>query len=409
MPAADLRGPALVVLPFAALSADRDDRFLAAGMTQEVIAQLRRFPDVRLFSTPASFAQDPAADTRELGRKFGIAYVVQGTVQSENDLLHVRAMLSDAETGEVLWNGSYDRPLSPVAVFTVQEQISSEISATLGQPYGVLPGIEAERAAGPSMSSYACVLRAYDYRRTFDEAEFVPTVACLEAAVARDPDYADAWAMLGWLHLDAGRFDIVPDRDTSYELALESASRANAIDPENVLALKALGSIYHYTGRFDESVAAMRKALALNPNDPDAMAQLGWRLAVRGNFTEGIPCLRRAIDRSISPPGWYFHFIAIDDYLRGDFAAMLADAERSAVDGSAMSLSFIAIAQGALGRKSEAKATLDELAAVWPGFLQDPEAAYRVHNPTEELLQTMLAGLRHAGWQPPSGPVGKVP
>ena len=227
--------------------------------------------------------------------------------------------------------------------------------------------------------------------------------------MARDPDYADAWAMLGWLHLDAGRFDIVPGgRDRAYELALENASRASAIDPENVLALKALGSIYHYTGRFDESVAAMRKALALNPNDPDTMAQLGWRLAVRGKFAEGIPYLRRAIDRTISPPGWYFHFIAIDDYLKGDFAAMLADAERSAVDGSAMSLSFIAIAQGALGREGEAKATLDELAAVWPDFLQDPEAAYRVHKPTEELLQTMLAGLRHAGWQPPSGPVGKV-
>ena len=80
----------------------------------------------------------------------------------------------------------------------------------------------------------------------------------------------------------------------------------------------------------------MRKALEINPNDPDAMAQLGWRLAVRGDFDEGIPYLRRAIDRTISPPGWYFHLIAVDDYLKGDYPAMLADAERSAVDGSAI-------------------------------------------------------------------------
>ena len=218
--------------------------------------------------------------------------------------------------------------------------------------------------------------------------------------MARDPDYADAWAMLAWLHLDAGRFGIVPDRAGEYAQALENASRANAIDPDNVLALKALGSVYHYVGRFDDSVAAMRKALALNPNDPDTMAQLGWRLAVRGNFAEGIPYLRQAIDRTISPPGWYFHFVAVDDYLKGDYAAMLTDAKRSAVDGSAMSLSFIAVAEGALGQQAEARATLDKLAADWPAFVADPEAAYRVHQPTEELLQTMLAGLRKAGWTP---------
>ncbi|HVL20558.1 MAG TPA: tetratricopeptide repeat protein, partial [Amaricoccus sp.] len=396
-PADEARGPSLVVLPFAVISPDDGDRLLAAGMTQEVIAQLMRVPAVRLFSAPASFAQDPSADARELGRRLGTSYVVQGTIRSEDALVHVRAMLTDAATGEVLWNGAYDRLLSPGDIFTVQEQIASEIATTLGQTYGVMASHETDRAPAPSISSYACVLRAQDYRRTFDEGQFAPTLACLQAAVARDPDYADAWAMLGWLHLDAGRFDIVPDRERSYELALESASRAIGVDPDNTLALKALGSIYHYTGRFDESVAAMRKALAINPDDPDAMAQLGWRLAVRGDFSEGIPYLRRAIDRTLSPPGWYFHFIAIDDYLKGDYAAMLADAERSAVDGSATSLSLIAIAQGALGDKAEARATLDKLAAAWPGFLQDPEAAYRVHQPTEALLQTMLAGLRNAG------------
>ena len=403
------RGPSVIVLPFAALSPAKDDGFLADGMTQEVIAQLMRFPDLRLFSTPASFAQNPAADPRELGRRLGTTYVVRGTIRSEHDLVHVRAMLTDADTGEVLWSGAYDRRLSPGDIFTMQEQISTEISTTLGQPYGVITGSEADRLAdAPSMSSYACLLRAYDYRRSFDEGQYEPIVACLEAAVARDPDYADAWAMLGWLHLDAGRFDIVPDRNRAYAQALENASRAIGVDPGNVLALKALGSIYHYTGRFEESVAAMREALAINPNDPDALAQLGWRLATRGDFAEGIPYLRRAIDRTISPPGWYFHFIAIDDYLRGDNAAMLADAERSAVDGSAMSLSLIAIAQGALGRKAEARATFDKLNAAWPAFLRDPAAAYRVHRPTEDLLRTMMAGLRQAGWKQPSTDTSSV-
>ena len=319
----EVRGPSVIVLPFSALSVGDNDRFLAEGMTQELIGKLSRFPEFRLFSAPASFAQSPGADARELGRTLGTGYVVQGNLRSEDSFVHVRAMLTDAATGEVLWNGTYDRPLSPTNMFAVQEEISAEISTTLGQPYGVLSGQEADRMTGaPSMSSYACVLRAYDYRRSFDEGEYRPVLGCLEAAVARDPDYSDAWAMLGWLQLDAGRFGMAPDgREQAYRRALESASRAAGIDPRNALAFKALGAIYHYSGRYTESVHATRTALEINPNDPDTMAQLGWRLAVRGNFKEGIPYLRRAIDRTVSPPGWYFHLIAVDDYLRGDYAS----------------------------------------------------------------------------------------
>ena len=75
-----------------------DDRFLAAGITQAVIAQLMHFPDLRLFSTPASLAE--AADPRDPGRGPGSTYVVQGTIRSEDDLVHVRVMLTDAATGE---------------------------------------------------------------------------------------------------------------------------------------------------------------------------------------------------------------------------------------------------------------------------------------------------------------------
>ena len=404
LPAEDARGPSVIVLPFAASGSGEDDSYFAAGMTQELVAQLARFPDLRLFSIPAGFVQIPQDDPRELGRKLGSAYVVQGSIRSEGAFVHVRAMLTDADDGEVLWNGTYDRPLSPDHILEVQEEISSEISATLGQPYGVLSGKEAGRLSGaPSMPSYACVLRAYHYRRSFSDELYGPARACLEVAVARDPGYADAWAMLGWLHLDAGRFGLAPEgRDKAYTLALEHASHAIGIDPGNILALKALGSIYHYTGHYEESVGAMRKALEINPNDPDAMAQFGWRLAVRGRFDEGIPYLRRAIDHTISPPGWYFHLIAVDDYLKGDCPAMLAAAERSAVDGSAISQSFIAVAQGALGNEAEARAALDRLAAISPEFMRDPAAAYRVHQPTEEIVQALVAGLRRAGWEPPA-------
>jgi tetratricopeptide (TPR) repeat protein len=206
--------------------------------------------------------------------------------------------------------------------------------------------------------------------------------------------------MLGWLHMDAARFNLVAaeDKDPAYVRALAAASRAVALDGKSVLALKALASINHYTGNYEESEQIQRQALALNPNDPDTLAQLGWRLAVRGNFQEGIPYLHKAIERSVLPPGWYYHLIAIDHYMNGRYTQMLETANKSAADNSSISWSLVAIAQGALGNEAAAREALAKMAEISPLLNRDPTAGYRRHQATEEIVQALVKGLRKAGW-----------
>ena len=215
----------------------------------------------------------------------------------------------------------------------------------------------------PSMASYACVLRAYTYRRTFRDELRQPVLACLEAAVERDPDYAEPWALLGWLHLDAARFGFVPDAEIPREMgqALDFASKAVAIDPENVVALRALSAVQYHLGNFDESERIQRQALALNPNDPDTLAQLGWRLAFRGRWEEGLAYSERAIARTINPPGWYYDTTTIHLYLEGRYREMLASAEHSAA-GDYTGVSLLAIAHGALGNHAAAQEALATMA-----------------------------------------------
>jgi TolB-like protein len=407
------RGPAIVVLPFEVLGAYPDDRFLASGMTQELITDLMRFPDLRLYSVPASFRQDAKADPVEVGRDLGVAYVVSGNIGSNASVVRVGVQLADAQTGRVLWSETYDRDLTPAALLAVRGELAADIATVLGQPYGVIHSDMTDRLAQsaiPSMPSYDCVLQAFAYRRSFLSELYAPTLACLEAAVQRDPDFADAWAMLGWLHLDGARFGWAPDGDTAraFDQALSAASKAVSVDSNSVLGLQALGSIYHYTGNFQKSVRFQRQALALNPNDPDTLAQLGWRLAVRGDWDEGIPYLQRAIDRTLSPPGWYYHLIAIHDYVQGDYEDMLSTAERSAVDGSGISWSLIAIANGALGNQAAAREALARMAEVSPDLARNPAAAYRKHQPVEPIVEALVAGLRKAGWTEPDPPAAAV-
>ena len=168
----------------------------------------------------------------------------------------------------------------PSCAWRGPEELGS-VATILGEPYGQVRGDVTERLSAdiPSMPSYTCVLRAYDYRRSFDEKLYQPVLDCLKAAVARDPDYAAAWAMLGWLQLDAARFHLFPagaggDAQSGDRLRLRHVDLE-----EEPPGLQALSASLYYAGRYEDRWRCKRGALALNENSPDTLAQLGWRLA----------------------------------------------------------------------------------------------------------------------------------
>ena len=402
---APARTPAIIVLPFEAFGDVDDIGLIAAGVTEELIANLMLFQDFRVYSTTTSFRQDAGADPETLGRDLGVSYAVTGVMQSENGQVHLRARLVDTRTGEVRWSGSYDEPLTPGDLLGAQHYLAVAISTELGEPYGAVNeaiGRRMVRESAPSMPSYACILRAYEYRRNFEDALFAPAMACLKQAVVRDPDYADAWAMLGWLHLDAVRQDIVPEAEQPAEMeaAFEAASHAVELDPRNPRTLAALSAVTFYQGDYAVAEALQREVLALNPYDPDTLAQLGWRLAVRGN-REGLDYLEQAVARSANPPGWYFQLIAIYAYLDGDYARALAAAEKSATSGSPIGLSLAAMAHAKLGDMETARVSLAAMAEAWPLLGRDPAAAYRMHHASDAIVEALVEGLREAGWTPP--------
>ena len=133
------------------------------------------------------------------------------------------------------------------------------------------------------------LLRAYTYRRTFRDELRQPVLACLyEASVEYRtlPDFP--WLCSAGCTSMRTLIAFVPDAEIPNEMrqALDFASKAVAIDRENVLALRALSAVQYHLGNFDKAERIQRRALALNPNDPDMLVQLGWRLALRGHWKE---------------------------------------------------------------------------------------------------------------------------
>ncbi|MCB1490180.1 MAG: hypothetical protein KDJ88_22310 [Bauldia sp.] len=390
--------PSLVVLPFRSSGPVENGDYLAEGIGQQLVGDLLRFPGFRVYTLPATVGTSPEA--LRLARDAGVSYVVSGSVSGAGEMVRVGAQVKDAGTGRVIWSATYDRPVAPEALIETQDEIAGEIATVVGQPYGVVGADLEDRAHTSqvaSMQSYVCVLRAYSYRRTFDRARFNEVLPCIEETVQRDPGYGDAWAMLAWLHLDAARFGYTGHEDAAleYQDALDAANHAMRIEANNPIAVQAAAAINHYMGRFDEGERLARLAVALNPYDPDALAQLGWRLAVRGKFDEGIPLLEQAISRTLNPPGWYFHLIAVHLYLEGRYQEMLDVAERSGVDGSGMSQAFVAIAAGAIGDAERARTALKALEG--PGYAAwGTGEMFRRHGATEEIGAALVRGLERA-------------
>jgi TolB-like protein/Tfp pilus assembly protein PilF len=396
--------PTVLVTPFEAAGSADDIEALASGITAQLIADLMRFPGFRLFSLERSLslAKDPAAQAKA-GEA---AFIVRGLVRGDGDALWIAARLIRTSDGAVIWSDTFSRPLEPRAIIGMQADIVGRIAAKIAAPDGVVrAGMSEDAAAAAGMRSFACVMEAYSYRLA-NRRDLYPTAReCLEAAVAREPDYAEAWALLAFLRLDGGRFgyeaQTAEARQQAYAAARAAAARALTLDARNSLAYGALAQIEHYAGRFEESLRYSLEALDANPNDPTALALHGWRLSLRGRFEEGLPYLERAIERSATPPAWLFHPIALARLSAGDFEGLLTAAERAAVDGSAVSDAFLAIAYAGLGRTKEAQAALDRIGGKWPLLARDPAAAFGIHNVHPDLITSIMDGLRAAGWTPP--------
>lgn len=399
--------PSVLITPLEATGSLDGIEELASGMTAQIIADLMRFNSFRLYDYRDSQNWKDTGGDQATGSPVEADFIVRGVLRGDADKLSIVMRLIDTSDGQVIWSDSFSRTLAASGISGMQAEVSGEIAAKFGEPYGVLrKSFKPDASLGDAaMTSFICVMQAYTYRHTNQAQNYPPVRACLEDAVTRDPSYAEAWAMLAVLRLDGGRFGYdgptAEAKDRAYAAARAAATRALALEPENVAATSALAMIEHYSGRFEESLEYSRRSVDLNPNDPSILGYHGWRLFVRGQYEEGLAFIQQAIDRSANPVASLFHIIAVERLMKGDMEGMLTAAQRASVDGSSVSDAFLAIAYGGLGQSDEAEAALQRMAKKWPLLAQDPAAAFGWHNLHPDIIAAIVAGLRVAGWRPP--------
>lgn len=290
-------GPSIAVLPFANLGGDPEQDFFADGITEDIITALARLRWLFVIARNSSFVyKGRAADVRQVARDLGVRYVLEGSVRAAGRRLRVTAQLIDAETGKHVWAARYDRALKDI--FAVQDDITEHVVAAVEPQLYAEEGLRAATRPPDSIDAWGLVVRALGLVSRMTRQQNLEAQDLLRRAVALEPGYARAHALLAWALWWATLYLWAEEREAAYRAAAGHAQDALALDPSDPWARMVSGLCLSTAGQHERALEELRRALALNPSFTVGHMAYGWALLRAGQFDAAIAETGRALDMS---------------------------------------------------------------------------------------------------------------
>jgi class 3 adenylate cyclase/TolB-like protein len=254
------RPSSVAIMPFRVSRGDEEQRYLAEGLTEELIVELGRFRRPCVASRSASFAlADANPDPAHVGEALRVQYVLDGQVRKVGQTIRIGLTLSETEAGSVVWSDKLMCPFEDI--FEVLDQTVSKIAATVAGRIEDAGMAAARRRSPENIEAFECLLRGIDHHRlggvTDDNAR--EAVKWFSRAIEADPNYAAAYAWrvcaAAWLP----EFDL-DEVETDIRRALE-------LDPCDPEANRILGFVELVKGNFERAKSLSFKAMEMNPTD----------------------------------------------------------------------------------------------------------------------------------------------
>jgi TolB-like protein len=292
--------PAIAVLPFINMSGDSEQEYFSDGISEDIITALSKLRWFFVIARNSSFIyKGKAVHMKQIAEELGVGYVVEGSVRKGGDRVRITAQLNDVATGSHIWAEHYDRSLADV--FAVQDEITEAIVAAIEPQLYAAENFRAKRKPPDSMDAWDLVMRALSHYWRVTRQDNVVAQALLEKAIAIDPSYGQAHGVLATSHTFGAHMGW-EDVAAATAVAERAALAAILADSEDPWAHQALGSVYLFKRRFDDSLAEFELALRLNPNFSLAQGYYGLALSYSGRWEEADAAARRALRLSPRDP-----------------------------------------------------------------------------------------------------------
>lgn len=380
--------PSLAVLPFSNLSRDPNLDHLCEGLAEDITTGLGRFRLLFVIDRHSSSTiAKQETDAAEIGKRLGVAHLVQGSLQQQGDRVRITVRLLDAATRAQLWGEAYDHPLSDLV--KVPDQITSALVATL---HARVESALVERSRRkPRLAAYECLLRGLKHLRGYGPDDNRRAVELFQQAIDVDPDYALARAYRAFADVVMHGYSDAPDDVLDRALAL--AQSAIEIDQSDGRCHLLLGVIHRYRGDVDSAERSYQRALALNPNDANTIVSHARILVYRGHLDEGLALVRQAMRLNPYHPEWYWLNLGAVLYEAGKYEDAAEAFGRIASPGYWV-MCRLAGCYAELGRMTEARTAAAGALRLRPDF---KVAALRLRECRPDMAVRIRESLHKAG------------
>jgi serine/threonine protein kinase/tetratricopeptide (TPR) repeat protein len=400
----------IAVLYFENLSGVKEDEYFRDGITEDIITELSKIKELKIFSRPTVIVyRDRQVTPAQIGQQLNAAYVLAGSLRRAGNRLRINAQLIDTQTDFPIWSERYDREMKDV--FEVQDEIARNIAEALR--ITLSPQEQEELAARPTedLVAYDLYLRGKSFARRVTRQDLEFALQMFENAVVQDPEFALAHAAVAKV---SAEYYFNYQRDPAWvERSVVASSRAVALRPDLPEVQVAQGWILYARNQYDEAIEVVREAIRRKRDCEGAYYLLLRALFSAGRFQEILAVAEEALDASNDdynvtvPIGNALNALGKVDASRNLSLRSIVSLERhlKGIPEDARARVLLATEYAVLGRKDDAQREVQLAIALRPNedsVLYNAACVYCTLNMKREgmdaLRKAWESGFRDSDW-----------
>ena len=390
--------PSIAVLPFANMSGDPEQEYFADGMVEEIITALSRFKWLFVIARNSSFTfKGKAVDIKEVGRRLGVRYVLEGAVRKASGKVRITGQLIEAATGAHIWADRFERDMTDI--FALQDDVTLAVVSAIQPKLFQAEIALASRRRPEDLTAYDLYLRAIQQARPSTREGLTEALRLVQRALELDPGFAGAAALAAGCHtenvLRSYAIDPQFDRKEAVRL-LRLALSLDDGDPDTLASAAAISAFM--VGDCETEIEMADRAVALNPNSHRTWNCRGWVYKIAGQPEEAIRSFERAMRMSPVDPQLYTALtgmgFALIELRRFDEAIIVAKKAQRLNPCYPGPYRCFASAFAHLGRDAEVREAAARMLEIDPTFTI---SAWSARSQLSKTAKLMIEGFRKAG------------
>jgi adenylate cyclase len=345
------------------MGGDPEQAYFADGMTEDLITDLSKVAGLFVIARNSTFVyKGKAKDIREVAKKLGVRYVLEGSVRRSGAAVRVNAQLIDATTGGHVWADRYDGDLKNI--FAFQDKVTRNVVTALAVELTKEDRERVARRGTENTQAYDVFLKGWQHYLRQTPEDFRAAIVHFKKAAELDPKYGRAYAALAATYWEAYmRYWDVPlgfsrQRETYFQA---EQFLAKAMRDPTPLAHQVASAMLLHTQQHDEAIAEAKRAIASDPNDADGYVALANALSFTGRASEALELVERAIRLNPHYPPYYLYQLGLARFgmKRLDVAATSLERALAVNSDDYWSQRLLLATYGLLGRRADATKLLE--------------------------------------------------